>query len=129
MPLNNQQPARDAGYQNIQYLKRNVLFGSTGAFVLGRIPAGSIIVAPISGVDVSTVFNAGTANTVSIGIAGTPAKYASASSLAAVGFVPMAVAVGHKVTVDTDILVTPAVTGTAPTTGDADVVLAFIPPN
>lgn len=129
MPLNNQTVARDAGYQNVQYLRKNMNFNNTNTFTLGKIPAGSIILAAISGVDVGTVYNAGTTNTVSIGISGTAAKYGSALSMAALGFVPMAAAIGHKVTVDTDIVVTPSVTGTAATTGDADIILAFIPAN
>lgn len=135
--LNNQVGARDASTQQVHFLRKRITFDGAGtnavgagaAFVIGRIPAGAIILGPISGVDVNTVFNAGTNNRLNIGIAGTPAKYAATSSLLTAGFVPMAVAAGHRVTVDTDILVTPDVTGTAATTGDVDVVIAYIPYN
>jgi hypothetical protein len=129
MPLNNQTPARDAGYQNVQYFRKRVQFSDTTTTFTFRIPAGSIILAPISGVDVQTVYNAGTNNRVQIGIAGAVSKYGLNVSMAALGFAPMAVAVGHKVTVDTDVLFTIDVTGTAATTGDAELVLAFINPN
>lgn len=128
-------PARNNNEQNVHYLRQGLTFdgsrgsGTGAAFVIGVIPAGSIIIGPISGVDVGTVFNAGTNNRLNIGISGTPAKYAATSSLLTAGFVAMAVAAGHRVTVDTPILVTPDVTGTAATTGDAEVVIAYIPPN
>lgn len=130
-------PARNAGTQQVHFLRKRITFDGSGtnalpasaAFNIGTIPADSIILGPLSGVDVNTVFNAGTNNRLNIGISGTPAKYAATSSLLTAGFVPMAVAVGHRVTVDTTILVTPDVTGTAATTGDVDVVIAFIPYN
>lgn len=127
-------PARDAGYQNIQYLRKRMTFdgagqgavGTSAAFVIGRLPAGAIIQPQASGVDVTTVFNAATNNRLNVGIAGTPAKYGAVLSLLALGFVPCAVAVGHRLLVDTDILITPDVTGTAATTGDCDVLIAYI---
>jgi predicted membrane metal-binding protein len=129
MPLNNQTPARDAGYQNVQYFRKRIQFSDAITTFTFRIPAGSIILAPLSGVDVQTVFNAGTNNRLQIGISGAVSKYGLNVSMAALGFAPMAVAVGHKVTVETDILFTVDVSGTAATTGDAELVLAFINPN
>lgn len=130
-------PARDAGTQQVHFLRKRITFdgsgtnavGTAAAFNIGTVPANSIILGPLSGVDVNTVFNAATNNRLNIGITGTPAKYAATSSLLALGFIPMAVAVGHRVAVDTAILVTPDVTGTAATTGDVDVVIAYIPYN
>jgi hypothetical protein len=127
--LNNQIPARDAGYQNVQYFRKRVQFTDTVLTTRFRIPAGAIILLPLSGVDVQTVFNAGTNNRVQIGDASGASKYGLNVSLAAVGFVPIAVAVGHKVAVETDIIVTLDVSGTAATTGDAEVILAFINAN
>lgn len=130
--------ARNNYDQDIAYLRKRVTFNGAAAtnggptiaytnttITLGVIPAGATILAPISGVDVLTVFNAGTNNNVAIGITGTTGKYATASSLLTVGFVPMAVAVGHTVDVDTTIIVTLNITGTAPTTGDVTIVLAY----
>lgn len=130
MPLNTNTPARNDLYQNVQYLRKRILYTDSATTIkLGTIPAGSIILAPISGVDVQTVFNAGTNNRINIGITGSTAKYAANSSLATAGFVPMAVAVGHHVDVDTDIILTVDVTGTAATTGEARVFIAYITPN
>lgn len=129
MPLNNQKPARDAGYQNLQYFHKHILFSDTITTFTFRIPAYSIIMPAFTGVDVSTVYNAGTNNRIQVGIAGAVSKYGLNLTLATLGFQPIAVAVGHRVTVDTDVLFTIDVTGTAATTGEADLLLAFRPPN
>lgn len=134
--------ARNNYDQDVQYLRRRVTFngaaassgGATIAYTtttinMGTIPAGSTIIAPISGVDVLTVFNAGTNNRLNIGITGTTNKYAATSSLLTVGFVAMAAAIGHTVDVDTPIVLTLDITGTAPTTGDVVVMVAFVKAN
>lgn len=130
--------ARNNYDQDIAYLRKRVTFNGAAAtngggtiaytnttITLGTIPAGATILAPISGVDVLTVFNAGTNNRLNIGITGTTAKYASVLTLLTAGFVPMAVAVGHTVDVDTPIILTLDITGTAPTTGDVTIVIAY----
>lgn len=125
--------ARDDVNQDVKYLRKKITVAQQLAglvtVTIGVIPSGAIILAPISGVDVTTVFNAGTNNLVSIGITGTTTKYASGSSMATVGFVAMAVAVGHRVAADTTLIATLNVTGTAATTGDVDIVIAFISDN
>ncbi|NKJ03470.1 hypothetical protein [Rhizobium sp. SG741] len=129
MPLNANTTARDAGFQNVQYYRKRIQFSDGVLTWKFKIPAGAIILAPLSGVDVQTVFNAGTNNRVQIGDASNASKYGLNVSLAALGFAPMAVAVGHKVTVDTDIVFAVDNSGTAATTGDAELVLAYIPAN
>jgi hypothetical protein len=135
--------ARNNYDQDVSYLRKRVTFNGTAisgtgqptiaytntTIAMGTIPAGSTILAPISGVDVLTVFNAGTNNRLNIGITGTTAKYATVSSLLTVGFVAMAVAVGHTVDVDTPIVLTLDITGTAPTTGDVTIVIAYTKAN
>jgi len=136
MPLNKDVPARDNGEQNIQFLRKRFTFdgsggsaGITAGVVVGRLKAGAIILGPISGIDTNTVFNAATNNRFQIGIAGAVSKYGLNVTAAALGFAPMAVAVGHRLAADTDILVTPDVTGGSQTTGDAEAIIAFINPN
>jgi hypothetical protein len=125
--------ARNDYTQSIDYLRvkftvADVAAGATTKTV-GVLPAGATILSPISGVDVLTVFNAATNNRLNIGITGTTAKYASNSSLLTAGFVAMAVAVGHTVTVDTPIIATLDVTGGSQTTGDCTVVIAYVKAN
>lgn len=129
MGLNRTVPARDAGYQNLQYFHKHVLFSDTPTTYTFKIPAFSIIMPTLSGVDVSTVWNAATTNRIQIGISGAVSKYGLNVTLATLGMQPMAVAVGHRVTVDTDIVFTMDVTGTAATTGEGDILLVFRPPN
>lgn len=135
MGLNLDIPARDNSEQNIQFLRKRFSFdGSVGvgigaAIVIGKLRAGAIILGPISGIDTQTVFNAGTNNRFQIGIAGAVSKYGLNVTAAALGFAAIAVAVGHRLLVDTDILITPDVTGTAATTGEAEAIIAFINPN
>ncbi|NTF43073.1 hypothetical protein [Rhizobium rhizogenes] len=129
MPLNANTTARDAGFQNVQYYRKRIQFSDGVLTWKFRIPAGAVILAPLTGVDVQTVFNFGTNNRVQVGDASGVSKYGLNLSLLALGFVPIAVAVGHKVTVDTDIVFTVDNSGTAATTGDAELVLAFIPAN
>jgi hypothetical protein len=121
--------ARNLTVQAVHYLRKRVTVAQQLAglvtVTVGTIPSGAVIIAPISGVDVNTVFNAGTNNRVNIGITGTTAKYAANSSLLTAGFVAMAVAVGHRVAADTTIIATLDVTGTAATTGDFDIVIAY----
>lgn len=129
--------ARNDYNQDIKYLRKRITLAGASAgglptvaytnttINMGTIPAGATILSPISGVDVLTVFNAGTNNRLNIGITGTTAKYAANSSLLTAGFVAMAVAVGHTVDVDTPIIATLDITGTTPTTGDFTIVIAY----
>lgn len=129
--------ARNNYDQDIAYLRKRVTIAGASAgglptvaytattINMGTLPAGATILSAISGVDVLTVFNAGTNNRLNIGITGTTAKYASNSSLLTAGFVAMAVAVGHTVDVDTPIIATLDITGTTPTTGDVTIVIAY----
>lgn len=136
MPLQNGLPARDNSTQDIQFFRRRMSFdgsvglnAAAGAFILGRVRAGAIILPMLTGVDTLTVFNAATTNRFQIGVAGAVSRYGLNVTAATLGFAAVAVAIGHRVAVDTDILVTPDFTGTAATTGDVELILAFINPN
>lgn len=129
MPLQTNLPARDALYQNIQYIKKRIAFGDTGAKVIGTLPAGAIVLKPISGAQVLTVFNAATTNVLDIGTTADDDLYATDLALGAVAFVPLDEAVSTYLTVDTTFTATYAQTGTAATTGDAWAIIAYIPTN
>lgn len=131
MGLNRDIPARDAGYQNVQYLRKDITYADNGvAKVMGKIPGGSLILKPISGLQVTTVFNAGTNNYIDIGTSDNDDLFGTDLSGAALAFVPLDEAIGgFYVAEDTTITVTVGLTGTAATTGAAAAVICFIPPN
>jgi hypothetical protein len=121
-------PARDAGYQNVQYLTERVTFADSGVVKkIGTIPAGSLILKPLSGLQVQVAFNAGTNNFIDVGTTADDDLYGTDLSGLAVTFVPLDEAVRMDVTSDTTITATVGLTGTAATTGIADVVIAYIP--
>lgn len=118
--------------QQIDYLRRRITVADAGKTVMvGILPPNAVILKAISGVTVSTVFNAGTANTLDIGTQTTGNLYGSALSMTATNFVPVAQAVSYVTpnTGDTVIYATVTTTGTAATTGVADIVIGFIPMN
>lgn len=130
MPLNQNIPARDMGEQQIHYLRKRILFSDNGvAKTIGTIPAGAVILKPLSGIQVQQVFNAGTNNFIDVGTTADDDLYGTDLSGTALAFVPLDEAVRMDVTVDTTITATVGLTGTAATTGIADVVIAYVPNN
>ena len=124
--------ARVYHQQMVHYLRKGVGFADKGVLTVGVIPAGALIVYPVSGVFVTQVFN-GTANAINIGSSADPGQdnYGSALSVAAVGVVPLdeAANISAVVPADTTIQVNMAgVTGT-PTTGAAEIIIAYVPDN
>lgn len=121
-------PARKTYNQQIHYLRKNVTFADNGtAVTVGVIPNGAQIVKPISGVAVSTAFDAGTTNTLNIGTSADDNLYATLLAVGATTFVPLDEAVSNLVAADTTITATVVLTGTAATAGSAEVVIAYIP--
>lgn len=129
--LNSTVPARNDGYQGVQFMYRNLTHSADNAVArtIGKIPAGSIILKALSGINVQTVTNAGTNNRIDVGTTADDDLYGTDLSTATAGFVPLDEAVGYRVSVDTTITATLDLTGTAATTGDLDVIIAYLPPN
>jgi len=122
-------PARQYHQAMVHYLRRDITFSdATAVLSLGTVPAGSVILKPVSGVHVSTAFNAGTNNRLDIGTSGTADLYGTDLSLTSVGLVPCDEAVSFYVSSATELFCTVDVTGTAATTGAAQVVIAYLPP-
>ncbi len=123
--------ARENTTQQTDYLRKRVVLGDAGKTVtVGFIPAGALVVR--GGVAVITAYNAGTANTINVGVTGTPAGYTSAQSLTTPGFAIFnALATSTVVRPANAIEVTATLTntGTAATTGEAEIVVEFIPNN
>jgi len=122
--------AREFASQQVHYLRKGITFSDSGSAVdIGVIPAGSLILKPLSGVQVETAFNAGTTNTIDVGTSADPNLYGTALAATAVAFVPLDEAVGMTVSADTTMTVTYNQTGTAASAGAAEVVIAYIPDN
>lgn len=122
-------PARDPWYQQPGYLRKKIVFGDSGtAVTVGVVPAGAIIID--AGVIVSTVFNAGTTNTLDIGTSADADGLASAIALGTKGrIVADDLATSDDLgpfTADTTITATPATSGTAATTGEGEVYVTFL---
>jgi hypothetical protein len=126
------QPARQFHEQQVHYLRKGFTFADDGTtLTVGVIPAGSIIIKPISGVAITTVFNAGTTNVADLGPstdAGTD-LWATDLALGTLAFVPIDEAVTNLVTVDTTVQIAVDLTGAAATTGAAEVIICYIPDN
>lgn len=131
MGLNRKVPARDAGYQNVQYIRKTIGFADMGKLVkLGTIPAGALILKPQSGVQVNTVFNSATTAVLDIGSAADGDLYATDLDVkTAAAFLPLDEAVSMVVTSDTELTCQLAETGATASAGAAVVVIAFLPNN
>jgi len=124
--------ARDFNKQMVHYLRKGITYADDGTTVtVGTIPAGSLVLKPISGVAITTVFNAGSTNVLDIGPStdsGTD-LWATDLALGTLGFVALDEAVTNLVSVDTVVQAAVDLTGTAATTGAAEIIIAFIPDN
>lgn len=121
--------ARELTTQQIHYLRCNLTEASATTGTIGTIPAGSIILATISGVYIHVAFSGG-APTVDIGISGSTTLYASALDLdAALGFVTLDEVSGDtpKVTTDTTLIYTLVLDTPVAADGDASIIIAYIP--
>lgn len=124
--------ARNFNKQMVHYLRKGITFADDGTTVtVGTIPAGSLVLKPLSGVAVTTVFNAGSTNVLDIGPStdsGTD-LWATDLALGTLAFVPLDEAVTFLVSVDTVVQAAVDLTGTAATTGAAEIIICYIPDN
>ena len=122
--------ARAYSQQMIHYLRKRILEtgGQTTVYTVGTIPADSVIIKSISGVMVNVAATAATNKLMDIGPTSNDDLWGTDLSLGTVALVPLDEAVSMTVTVDTTIIATMALSGTAGTAGVFDVVIAYIPP-
>lgn len=121
--------AREYHTAQIHYLAADVAFGDgNGATItLGNVPAGSYILR--GGVVVSEAFNAGTTNTIDVGVTGTATAFASAIALGTVGVIAaddMATTTKSLSAADIAVIATLHMTGTAATTGAGRVWVEYL---
>ncbi|MBW3099228.1 hypothetical protein [Pseudohoeflea coraliihabitans] len=127
--------AREYHTQQVHYLRKGVTYEDDGSEVtVGWIPEGALILKPLSGVHVVTAFNAGSSNVIDIG-ADTgnddPDDYMTDGALGTAGtFVALDETAGVFVaTAATKVTASVALGGTAASTGEAEVVICYIPDN
>lgn len=130
MGLNSTIPARNDLYQNLQYIRKDIVFGDNGKVLkIGTLPAGALIMKAISGVNISTVFNAGTGNVLDVGTSTDDDLFATDLALGTAGLIPLDEAVSMYVAADTEVTATVTLTGTAATTGVGQIVIAYCTAN
>jgi len=126
--------ARQYHQTMVHYLRKTITYADDGTEVtIGRIPAGSVILKPVSGVMVHTAFNAASTNVLDIGANGgdtgaadDPDRWATDLALGTTTFVPLDEAVTNRVSQDTIITASVDLTGTAATTGAGYVWVEYI---
>lgn len=123
--------ARDYNMQMIHYLRKTITYADNGTTVtIGTIPAGSVLVKPISGVSVSVAFNGGSTNTLDIGPSTDSGTnlWMTVGALGSIAFVPLDEAVTNVVSVDT-IVQAYVVSTAGASAGSGEVIIAYIPDN
>lgn len=124
-------PARVLPTQQIHYLRKAFTFADNGNTIdIGTLPAGALIVKPISGVMVNVAFNGVTTNTLDIGPstdAGTD-LWGTLLALGTIGFIPLDEVVSLLVSVDTAVQAK-VVSTTGASAGSGIIVIAYIPNN
>lgn len=123
--------ARQYNWQLVHYMRKTISYSDNGTAVeVGVLPAGALIIKPASGVHVTTVFNAGSSNVLDIGVTAGDDLFGTDLSLGTATFVPLDEAVGTFLQSSaTRITATVTLSGTAATTGSAEVIIAYIPDN
>jgi hypothetical protein len=125
--------AREYHQSMVHYLRKTLNFNSAPAsavdIVVGVLPPNAILTGS-SGVWITTAFN-GTGPLINVGVTGSPALFASALVASAIGLQAFDdVALATAVPVATKRTVTANFTFTGvPTTGSAEIFVAFIPGN
>ena len=119
--------ARDYGVQMVHYLRKGITFADIGtSVVVGTLPAGALVLKPLSGAYIVTGFN-GTTPTLDIGPTSDSGHdlWASGISHATAGFIVCDEATNsYRVSVDTEV--TADLNATDDTAGDAEIVIAYV---
>jgi hypothetical protein len=115
--------------QMIHFLRKSIAYtdGQAAVITVGKIPAGSLILKPLSGVTVNVAYNNGTNNLMHIGTDSNTDLYGTSLSVASIAHVPLDEAVTMLVSSDTTITAEMACSGTAASAGSGEIVIAYCP--
>lgn len=129
--LNTGVSARDAGENQVHYLRKRITFADVATTVtVGKLPAGAAVTG--GGIQIITAFNATTTNVANVGYIGATTNasaYATALTTAAVGLIvldELAATTNIQGTVEHTVTVAPTETGAASTAGVADVIIQYV---
>jgi hypothetical protein len=131
MPTNTRAvPSVETHYPCTHFLYADIVFGDSGSAVsLGYVPAGAIIIN--AGVVISEAFNAGTTNVLDIGVGADADGLATDLALGTVGRIAAdefaTTNDAGPYTTPQEVTATPALAGTAATTGAGRVYVEFLP--
>lgn len=114
----------------VQTVEKYFTFADDGLTLnIGNIPAGALILKPISGIHVIQAFNAGSGNVADIGPSTNTDLWGTDLALGTIGFIPLDEAVSNIVAVgDSLAQVAVDLTGSAASTGQARAVISYIIP-
>lgn len=126
--------ARQLPFQATHYLRRRVTFADVSGtqYKMGTLPMGAVVLG--TSVSVKTVFNAASTNVLIVGTAGDDDALVAAggvdeTAVALTRVAPATLAGQVAPSADTDIYTKYTQTGTAATTGDAVVIVEYVPDN
>lgn len=118
-------PPRQLQTQQIHFLRKATTFADNGTLVnIGVIPAGSVVLPPLSGINVSTGFT-GSPQSAHYGPSTSTSLWGAAMALSATTFVPGTATASYLVAVDT--IVQGFVTTTAAGAGIGQWIVSYIP--
>lgn len=124
--------ARKPYHRMVTYISKSFAFdtpgiGTAATVEIGALPAGALVLETI--VRVKTAFNAGTTNVIKVGTSADDDEFIEAGDVAegALGTTFSDRSAGIVMTADTSVYVEYTQTGTAATTGEADVIITYIP--
>lgn len=111
----------------VHYLRKDITFADNGSTVtVGVLPAGAVILKPISGVNISTAFDGDTTNTLDIGPSTNTDLWATDLALGTAAYVPFDESVNTYVASDTTVQAAVVSTASA-SAGAGQIVIAYIP--
>jgi len=112
--------------QQVHFLRKGITFSNALTTVtVGYIPNGSLVLKPLSGVHIDTVFNGTAPQTLAIGPSTSTSLWAAALSLSTTTFV--ACDQNNTYLVPSDTTVQTVIGGSGSTAGIAQIVIAYIP--
>ena len=112
--------------QQIHFLRKGITFADKLTTVtVGYIPAGSVVIKPMSGINVHTAFNGTAPQLLDIGTSVTTAVWATSLALSTATFVAFDETASGYVASDTTVQA--VVGGSGATAGEVQILIAYIP--